>query len=229
MRAADIRSADSIAIICHLWQNKRMEYETMLEIVGDEPVFRTGLLLAGDVDSVHVRRQLGRWVKAGKVYQLRRGLYALAPPYQQIKPHPFLVANQLVRPSYISLQSALAYYGLIPEYVPVTTSVTSDRPQEVSTPLGEYQFKRVKKDRFFAFDLEDVGDGQSAYLAEPEKALLDLVYLRTGGEEISYLRSLRLQNLEGIDRDRLGEITQQSSSPKIVRAAENIIHMMGEE
>ncbi|NQS91210.1 MAG: hypothetical protein HQ574_02285 [Chloroflexi bacterium] len=206
-----------------------MEYETMLEIVGDEPVFRTGLLLAGDVDSVHVRRQLGRWVKAGKVYQLRRGLYALAPPYQQIKPHPFLVANQLVRPSYISLQSALAYYGLIPEYVPVTTSVTSDRPQEVSTPLGEYQFKRVKKDRFFAFDLEDVGDGQSAYLAEPEKALLDLVYLRTGGEEISYLRSLRLQNMEGIDTDRLGEIAQQSSSPKIVRAAENIIHMMGEE
>jgi len=201
----------------------------MLEIVGDEPVFRTGLLLAGDVDSVHVRRQLGRWVKAGKVYQLRRGLYALAPPYQQIKPHPFLVANQLVRPSYISLQSALAYYGLIPEYVPVTTSVTSDRPQEVSTPLGEYQFKRVKKDRFFAFDLEDVGDGQSAYLAEPEKALLDLVYLRTGGEEISYLRSLRLQNMEGIDTDRLGEIAQQSSSPKIVRAAENIIHMMGEE
>ena len=53
----------------------------MLRIVGEEPVFRTGLLLAGDVDSVHVRRQLGRWVKAGKVYQLRRGLYALAPPY----------------------------------------------------------------------------------------------------------------------------------------------------
>jgi len=201
----------------------------MLEIVGDEPVFRTGLLLAGNVNSVHVRRQLGRWAKAGKVYQLRRGLYALAPPYQQNRPHPFLIANQLVRPSYVSLQSALGYYGLIPEYVPVTISVTSDRPQEVSTPLGEYQFKRVRQDRFFAFNPEDLGDGQSAFIAESEKALLDLVYLRPGGEELPYLRSLRLQNLEGIDTDRLCEIARLFSSPKILRAAENIIQIMGED
>ena len=201
----------------------------MLEIVGNEPVFRTGLLLAGDVDSVHVRRQLGRWVKAGKVYQLRRGVYALAPPYQQTRPHPFLVANQLVRPSYISLQSALAYYGLIPEYVPVITSVTSDRPKEFATPLGKYRFQRVKAERFFAFNLEDLGGGQSAYLAEPEKALLDLVYLRPGGEELSYLRSLRLQNQEGIDTDRLCESAQEFYSPKIVRAVENIIQVMGED
>lgn len=206
-----------------------MEFDQMLEIVGNEPVFRTGLLLAGDVDSVHVRRQLGRWVKAGKVYQLRRGVYALAPPYQQTRPHPFLVANQLVRPSYISLQSALAYYGLIPEYVPVITSVTSDRPKEFATPLGKYRFQRVKAERFFAFNLEDLGGGQSAYLAEPEKALLDLVYLRPGGEELSYLRSLRLQNQEGIDTDRLCESAQEFYSPKIVRAVENIIQVMGED
>ena len=201
----------------------------MLEIVGNEPVFRTGLLLAGDVDPVHVRRQLGRWDKAGKVYQLRRGLYALAPPYQQVKPHPFLIANQLVRPSYISLQSALSFYGLTPEYVPVITSVTSTRPQKLSTPLGSYQFQRVRKDRFFAFNLVDLGQGQSAFLAEPEKALLDLVYLRPGGEELTYLRSLRLQNLEGIDPGRLREIAKAFNSPKLSRAVENIVLIKGEE
>ena len=201
----------------------------MLEIVGDEPVFRTGLLLAGDVDSVHVRRQLGRWVKAGKVYQLRRGLYALAPPYQQTRPHPFLIANQLVRPSYVSLQSALAYYGLIPEYVPVTTSVTSDRPQEFATPLGKYQFQRVKKERFFAFNLEDLGDEQDAYVAAPEKALLDLAYLHPGGDSLPYLRGLRLQNLEQINSASLKEIALKFDSQKIERAAENIIQVMREE
>ena len=128
-----------------------MEFDEMLRIVGEEPVFHTGLLLAGDVDHVHVRRQLGRWVKAGKVYQLRRGLYALAPPYQQVKPHPFTAANQLVRPSYVSLQSALAYYGLIPEYVPVTTSVTTDRPREFNSPLGKYRFHHIKKERIARF------------------------------------------------------------------------------
>lgn len=65
-----------------------MEFEEMLYIVGQEPMFHTGLLLAGDVDPDHIRRQLVRWADSGKVYQLRRGLYALAPPYQQVKPHP---------------------------------------------------------------------------------------------------------------------------------------------
>jgi len=206
-----------------------MEFETMLEIVGDEPVFRTGLLLVGDVDSIHVRRQLGRWVTAGKVYQLRRGLYSLAPPYQQTRPHPFLVANQLVRPSYVSLQSALAYYGLIPEYVPLTTNVTSDRPQEFATPLGKFKFQRVKTERFFAFNLEDLGDGQNAYVALPEKALLDLAYLHPGGDSLPYLRGLRLQNLEQINLTSVRKLAQEFDSHKIERAAENIIQILREE
>jgi len=201
----------------------------MLRIVGEEPVFRTGLLLAGDVDSVHVRRQLGRWVKAGKVYQLRRGLYALAPPYQQNRPHPFLIANQLVRPSYVSLQSTLTYYGLIPEYVPVTTNVTSGRPQELVTPLGKYQFQRVKKERFFAFSLEELGDDQDAYVAAPEKALLDLAYLHPSGDSLPYLRGLWLQNLEQINSTSLKEIALKFDSLKIERAAENIIRVMRED
>ena len=81
--------------------------------MGDEPVFETGLLLAGDVDPVDVRRQLSRWTAAGYLYQVRRGLYALAPPYRKVEPHPFLAANRIVRPSYVSLQSALAFHGFI--------------------------------------------------------------------------------------------------------------------
>ena len=59
-----------------------MEFRHLLQVVGDEPAFETGLLLAGDVAPADVRRQLSRWVKAGRLYQLRRGLYALAPPFQ---------------------------------------------------------------------------------------------------------------------------------------------------
>ena len=83
-----------------------MEFAQLLEIVGDEPVFNTGLLLAGDVNPTDVARQVSRWTKAGLLYQLRRGVYALAPPHQKVKPHPFLVANRMVRGSYVSLQSA---------------------------------------------------------------------------------------------------------------------------
>ena len=105
-----------------------MDFNDLLSVVGDLPVFETGLLLSGDVRPADVRKQLSRWTASGKLYQLRRGLYGLAPPYQKVRPHPFLIANQLQTGSYVSLQSALAYYGMIPEYTPVTTSVSTGRP-----------------------------------------------------------------------------------------------------
>lgn len=197
----------------------RMEFTHLIEVVGDEPIFETGLLLAGDVDPSDVRRQLSRWVKAGRLYQLRRGLYALAPPFQKVKPHPFVIANRMVRGSYISLQSALAYYGLIPEVVPVVTSVTTARPAQWETPLGVYAFRHIKTDLFFGYRLVDVSPGQRAFVATPEKALLDLTYLHPGGDSLAYLRELRLQNLDRLDLDELQRLADRAGSPKLRRVA----------
>jgi predicted transcriptional regulator of viral defense system len=199
-----------------------MEFEKLLKIVSDEPVFETGLLLAGHVNPVHVRRQLSRWVKSGRIYQLRRGLYALAPPFQKVKPHPFVVANQLVRGSYVSLQSALAFYSLIPEYVPVITSVTTSRPGRWNTPLGNYEFRHVKPELLFGYQSKDVGNKQQALLALPEKALLDLIYLEPGADSLGYLRELRLQNLDQLDLAGLFQYADRAGRSKLKRASEII-------
>jgi predicted transcriptional regulator of viral defense system len=100
---------------------------------------------------------------------------------KKVRPHPFLVANRMVRGSYVSLQSALAYYSLIPEYVAVTTCVTTARPARWETPLGAYVFRDIKPDLFYGYLRIDLGGGQHAFVASPEKALLDLVYLQPGG------------------------------------------------
>lgn len=105
-----------------------MEFGHPLRIAGSEPVFETGLLLAGAVDAADVQKQLARWTGAGRLYQLRRGLYALAPPYEKAPPHPFATANRMVRGSSGSCQSALAHHGLIPEAVPAVTSAAAGRP-----------------------------------------------------------------------------------------------------
>jgi predicted transcriptional regulator of viral defense system len=196
-----------------------MEFRQLVEIVGDEPVFETGLLLAGGVDPADVRRQLSRWTKAGRLIQLRRGLYALAPPFQKIKPHPFLVANRMLRGSYVSCQSALAYYGLIPEYVPVTVSVTAGRPAQWDTPLGSYHFHHVKTELLRGYQQIEVAAGQRAFVATPEKAVLDLVYLQPGGDAPTYLQELRLQNLERLDLAELGRQAGLAGSPKLRRTA----------
>ena len=195
-----------------------MKFEEAVEIVSEEPLFETGLLLAGDTDPADLRRQLSRWTRNGRIHQLRRGLYVLAPPWRKRYPHPFLVANRLARGSYVSGLSALAHAGTIPEYVPETTSVTAGRPQLRSTPIGRFSFRHMKGSLMFGYRHIDLGYGQSAFVAEPEKAILDMVHLHPGGDEKAYLEELRL-DFDTLQLERLEALAAIAATPKLARAA----------
>ena len=196
-----------------------MRFETLLRIVGDEPLFRTGLLLAGNVPPERVQKDLDRWVRAGKLLRLARGVYTLAPPYRKRAPHPFTVANVLREPSYVSLHAALAYYGWIPEAVFTVTSITTHRPGRVKTPLGTFVYRHITPKRFFGYRYIKVAPGQSAWVALPEKALLDLVYLTPHGDTPEFLQTLRL-DWTSVDWVRLENLAQRMASPKLLRAVE---------
>lgn len=204
-----------------------MEFEELQALVGREPVFDSSLLLAGNVNPNYLRRQLSEWVSTGKLIQLRRGLYTLALPYRKVSPHPFLVANRLRSGSYVSLQAALAYDSLIPEHVQAVTSVTTGRPAGWETPLGRFSFRRIQPDLFFGYQRRQVqaNPAQHAYVARPEKALLDLVYLQPGGDSRAYLESLRLQNLERLDVALLQRLALKTEKPKLQRAATTIAEL----
>ncbi len=210
-----------------------MEFERILELTGEEPVFETALLLAGDVNPYNVRLQLTRWTKSGRLYQLRRGLYAIAPPYQKVKPHPFLIANRMQRASYVSGQAALAFYGLIPDTVQATLSVTAGRPERLETPLGVFEFRHVKPELLRGYRMTALHGPkipeQQALVATPEKALLDLVYLQPGGDQPAYLRELRLQNLERLDLDELHRQAEAFNTPKLRRAVKVITDLAQSE
>lgn len=197
-----------------------MKFSDILSLVGDLPFFETELLLAGDIDPNDLRRQLSRWEQAGKLHQLRRGLYALAPPYNKTSPHPFLVANALVTGSYVSGQSALAYYGLIPEYAPRVTSVTLTHPSQWN---GGFTFQHLAPRFFFGYQSLEVMQGQHAFVAHPEKALLDLAHLTPASDSVEYLSQLRLQNLERLNLERLNEFAARANKPKWVRVARQVI------
>ena len=198
-----------------------MKFDQLLAIVADEPLFETGLLLAGAVNPSAMRRQLVRWTQAGRLYQLRRGLYALAPPYRQVVPHPFLIANRLVRGSYVSGLSALAHAGMIPEYVPEVTSATAERPQLRQTPLGRFSFRHLKTDLLYGYQQVELARGQSAFVAAPEKALLDLIYLQPQGDAPAYINELRL-DLGAFDLKELDRLATIAARPKLLRAARRI-------
>jgi len=99
----------------------------------------------------------------------------------------------------VSLHSVLAHYGLIPEYVPLTTSVTTGRPGLWKTPLGPYDYRHVRKDLLIGYRRTALADDQEAFLATPEKALLDLIYLPPDANSPKHLQELRLQHLGRLD------------------------------
>ena len=204
-----------------------MKFQELVEVVADEPVFETGLLLAGAVDPGDLRRQLSRWTHRGRIRQLRRGLYTLAPPWEKRPPHPFVVANRLVRGSYVSGLSALAFVQAIPEYVAEVTSVTPGRPHLRPTPLGRFSFRHLKPGLLFGYRQLALGDGQRAFVAEPEKALLDLIHLHPGGDDAAYLRELRL-DFDRLRIERLKAFAKACATPKLARAADCIRGIAGE-
>lgn len=199
-----------------------MKWNELLKIVGDDPVFDSSVLLAGSEKPASLRQQLSRWVKSGRLVQLRRSIYALSDPYRKAAPHPFLVANRLNTPSYVSLQSALNYYGMIPEYVPATTSITTGRPEEVNTELGDFIFHHVKKEMFFGYVQTEIAPDQPAFLAHREKALLDLIYLTPGSDNPAYLEELRLDLSSEFQWERIESYQDRLNSPKLKRAIKNL-------
>lgn len=206
-----------------------MKWQSLLELVTDEPVFSSALLLSGKVSAQQVRLQLSRWVKDGRLIKLRRGLYTLAPVWRKVEPHPFLIANRLQRGSYVSVQSALAFYGMIPEHVPVVTSVGPGRPETVRNILGAFQFNHLARQLLFGYSKMEVAPGQPAFVASPEKALLDLIHHTAGADSEKYLRELRLQNPEALNIASMTELAQRSGKPKLLRATRIVGLLLEEE
>jgi len=139
------------------------------------------------------RNNFGRWEKQGKLIRLRQGYYTF-PSYKGNGDAPYYFANKIYAPSYVSLQSALSYYGMIPEGVVQITSVTSRKTASFHNPFGEYIYQSVKPQLMFGYTIEksNLTNTWSMLLASPEKALLDLLYLNPQYNSEMDMQELRL-------------------------------------
>lgn len=131
-------------------------------------------LFKSSPDSRYARTK--RAVQAGELIRIKRGLYVLD---QELTSHSlslFELAQRVYGPSYISLESALSYHGLIPEAVYSITSTTIKRPKQFTTPLGNFSYFNLPEFNFF-IDVMPINEKNHHYLiASPWKALLDYIY-----------------------------------------------------
>ncbi len=200
-----------------------MEFEDLIKQVGKLPVVDTEILLAGISKPESIKVQISRWQKSGKLIQLRRGLYLLAEPYRKINIYELYLASILTKPSYISLEKALEYHGMIPESVPIYTSVTTKRPGRFETPIGIFDYRHIHVSYFWGYEPVTVNQ-QTAFMATPEKALLDLFYLKVSTASMDYLEELRLQNLEQVSLKRLLDSAKRFGKKKVMNAAQMIVN-----
>ena len=113
--------------------------------------------------------------KNGYIIRLKRGLYVVNPEYTGKRLSNELIANHLYAPSYVSMSTALRYYGLIPEAVYVNQSMTVKHSRNFQTPIGNYDYKCISRGAFaVGVRTEHVAD-YAFLIASPEKALCDLI------------------------------------------------------
>ena len=132
---------------------------------------------------------ISRNLKSGLFLKLRNNFYML----KDSQPPLYAIANKLYRPSYISLESALSHYGIIPEVVYTVTSVTAKPTREFKTPKSVFSYQRIKKSVFAGYSPVAI-EGSVVLLAEPEKALADYLYF-VDLRKISLNDRLNLRNI----------------------------------
>ena len=137
------------------------------------------------------RSALTRWSSSGYIIQLKNGLYAFKE-WTALPGADQIVANLIYRPSYISLYSALAFYGMIPEFVSRTTCVTSLKTASFNNDLGAFDYRHIKPELYWGYHMIDSINQRKILIALPEKALLDLLYLTPSLKSEDDMRQLRL-------------------------------------
>jgi predicted transcriptional regulator of viral defense system len=206
-----------------------MNFESLVEQVGALETFDLPLLVqAFDGPRESIRVQMARWMKAGRLVGLRRGMYTLPDIYRRTALVPARLANLLYRPSYLSGLWALGFYDLIPERVVWLTSVTTRVPRRFENPFGVFDYRNLKRSAFFGYQTAACF-GREVLLADPEKALLDHWHLTPGEWTAERLREMRYQHVEKVSVGTLRRYAERFHSPRLLRAVDRWLTLTHEE
>jgi len=160
-----------------------------------------------------LRRQLSRWQNKGLIIKLRKGLYVLNEHDRKIHPSRIFLANALCSPSYVSTEYALGYYDLIPEKIEDVTSVTTKNIKKFSNIFGTFIYQHLKTNLFFGFKEIQDENKLPVFIAEPEKAMLDFIYLNLSDfkdkDKNIFAESYRFQNLEILKKKKLSDYARK--------------------
>ncbi|PIP27139.1 MAG: hypothetical protein COX30_03505 [Candidatus Moranbacteria bacterium CG23_combo_of_CG06-09_8_20_14_all_39_10] len=201
-----------------------MNFFEFREKTKELPYFETKelrVILGADFSSTTLGN-LKNWMNKGHLVMLRRGLYIFSEIKNGID--TMTLATKIYPPSYASLETALSFYGIIPEAVFTTTSVTTRKTKEFKNSAGNFSYQKIKKEAFGGFETKSQ-NGISFNLALPEKALVDFLYLNrnTLNGELVQFQSYRFNEDFKFNIDKLVSFAEAFQNKKVTELTNKFI------
>lgn len=211
-----------------------MKYKEFKNRIRNFPIFSSSQISSLTSNAQVLKNQLTLWQKQGLVLRLKRGLYILNEEDRKINPSRPFIANQLISPSYISTEYALFFYGLIPEKVEDITSVTTKKTTVIKNNLGVFRYQHIDTRCFLGFEqIEEKGE-LSFFIATPEKAMVDFLYLNLSNFRVEdkdiFKLSYRIQNTSELSEKKLKDFAKIFRNQMLIKVVDTFCEFMkGEE
>ncbi|MBW2248566.1 MAG: hypothetical protein JRF62_15570 [Deltaproteobacteria bacterium] len=200
-----------------------MNFITFKNSLSDFPVFSIADIRVahGDFD----RRRLSEWQKKGYIKKIVKGYYI----FSEIDVDESMlsaIANKIYKPSYISFETAMSHYRLIPESIYMVTSASTRRTYLFETPVARFSYRTIKPTLFFGYSILPGG----LKMASMEKAILDYFYINTWVRTVNDFASLRVNREEmliRLNKKRLREFMRRFNQKRLVSRMESFLEWLG--
>lgn len=194
--------------LCRIFYIRSVDFLEELKRRASQPL--THQLLVSLLKGYHrPNAKIHSLLRRGLLQPVKKGLYIVGPGLNASKqPNPLLLANHILGPSYVSLETALAYHGLIPERVYEVTSMTTKAARKFVTPVATFTYTKLRLPYYsFGIDSVKLADDQYALLASPEKAICDKIVTMQGMlfRSRKSAREFLVENMR-IDENKLNQL-----------------------
>ena len=156
-----------------------------------------------------------------EILKIRRGLYCLNSKYRRRPLNTFAIAQRVVGPSYISLESALSYHGWIPEAVYSCTNVTSNVSKKFDTQVGLFSYAKVPQKILYAEVNRHTENNNAFFMATPIKALADYVYTHKGVceniKEIAASLRIEPEDISSVSSKEISALMENYKNKRVER------------
>lgn len=164
------------------------------------------------------RNKIQSFLRSNDLIRVKKGLYVFGENGRQEPYSQEVLANLIYGPSAISLEYALAYYGLIPERVEVITSITNNRNKQFHTPVGDFEYYFISPKKYhFGITQIELTISKHFLMAVKEKALADVLMLKT--ERLSTENELHTHLIENM---RIDELSLKELNYKTIATLANL-------